>query len=275
MNYMFHPLANIFPLIEGHAYNELRADVLKNGVREPIWLYQGQILDGRNRYRAASSQGVEFEVREYEGDDPVSFVVSLNLHRRHLTESQRATVAAKLANIEPGQFAGNQHVPSANLQTPAVSQSDAAKLLNVSTRSVASAKKVIEEAAPELVQAMDEGRASVSAAASLLSLPKEEQAVIAAGDKKSIQRASKGAKARSSELARPDIAEHVLRIINAMDVLARFASSEGLTPNQLADKFLEDVDLSQPGIADRLYATLPFMDAIGRIAAELDLEEAA
>jgi hypothetical protein len=268
MNYMFHPLANIFPLIEGHAYNELRADVMKHGVREPIWIYEGQILDGRNRYRAASSQGVEFEVREYLGDDPVGFVVSLNLHRRHLTESQRAAVAAKLANMPA-------HRPcdkSANLQT---SQSDAAKLLNVSTRSVASAKKVIEEAAPELVQAMDEGRASVSAAASLLSLPKEEQAVIATGDKKAIQRASKGAKTRSIELARPDIAEHVLRIINAMDVLARFASSEGLSPNELADRFLEDVDLSQPGIADRLAATLPFMDAIGRIAAELDLEEAA
>lgn len=271
MNYMFHPLANIFPLIEGHAYNELRADVMKHGVREPIWIYEGQILDGRNRYRAASSQGVEFEVREYLGDDPVGFVVSLNLHRRHLTESQRAAVAAKLANMPLG---GAQY-RSANLQTDQISQADAANLLNVSTRSVASAKKVIEEAAPELVQAMDEGRASVSAAASLLSLPKEEQAVIATGDKKAIQRASKGAKTRSIELARPDIAEHVLRIINAMDVLARFASSEGLSPNELADRFLEDVDLSQPGIADRLAATLPFMDAIGRIAAELDLEEAA
>lgn len=272
---MFHPLANIFPLIEGHAYNELRADVLANGVREPIWLYQGQILDGRNRYRAASSQGVEFEVREYEGDDPVSFVVSLNLHRRHLTESQRAAVAAKLANIEPGQFVGNQHVPSANLRTPAVSQADAAKLLNVSTRSVTSAKKVIEEAAPELVQAMDEGRASVSAAASLLALPREEQAAVARGEKKEIQKAAKATRAKSAEIVRPSIPEHVLHVINAMDVLARFAAREGLTADQLADRFLSDVDAGSAAIADRLAATLPFMDAIARIAAEIDMEAAA
>lgn len=193
-------------------------------MREPIWIYEGQILDGRNRYRAASSQGVEFEVREYLGDDPVGFVVSLNLHRRHLTESQRAAVAAKLANIEPGQFVGNQHVPSANLPTPAVSQADAAKLLNVSTRSVTAAKKVIEEAAPELVQAMDEGRASVSAAASLLSLPKDEQAAVATGDKKTIQKAARQAKEHRVEIVRPSIPEHVLSVINAMDVLARFAS---------------------------------------------------
>lgn len=271
MNYMFHPLANIFPLIEGHAYNELRADVMKHGVREPIWLYEGQILDGRNRYRAASSQGVEFEVREYLGDDAVGFVVSLNLHRRHLTESQRAAVAAKLANMPLG---GAQY-RSANLQTDQISQEDAANLLNVSTRSVASAKKVIEEAAPELVQAMDEGRASVSAAASLLSLPKEQQSVIGAGDKKTIQQAAKAAKARPADSAGPAAPAHVLRVINAMDVLARFASGEGLTPNQLADKFLQDIDPSQPGMAERINATLPFMDAIARIAAELDVEEAA
>lgn len=264
MNYMFHPLANIFPLIEGHAYNELRADVMKHGVREPIWIYEGQILDGRNRYRAASSQGVEFEVREYLGDDPVGFVVSLNLHRRHLTESQRAAVAAKLANMPLG---GAQY-RSANLQTDQISQSDAANLLNVSTRSVASAKKVIEEAAPELVQAMDEGRASVSAASALLSLPKEHQASVATGDKKAIQQAVKTV--RRAEVVTPDIPAHVLHIINSMDSLARFASREGFSAEQLADKFIADADPSNEAVADRLRATLPFMDAIGRIAAELE-----
>ena len=95
----------------------------------------------------------------------MAFVVSLNLHRRHLTESQRASVAAKLANMT----VGGKETNSANLQNCAqVSQSDAAKMLNVSTRSVSDAAKVIHNAAPELVKAMDEGRASVSAAAALL-----------------------------------------------------------------------------------------------------------
>lgn len=120
--------------------------VMRHGVREPVWLFEGKILDGRNRYRAASAMGVQFETRQYEGTDAVGFVISLNLYRRHLTESQRAAVAAKLANMVVGGKAAN----SANLQN-SVSQADAAKLLNVSTRSVAAAAKVIHAGSEDLI----------------------------------------------------------------------------------------------------------------------------
>jgi hypothetical protein len=88
------------------------------------------------------------EFRAYTGDDPVGFVISMNLRRRHPADSQRAMTAARLANVERGQFAGNQHVPSANLQTPVVTQAKGAELLNVSPRSVAQAVKVLRQAAP-------------------------------------------------------------------------------------------------------------------------------
>ncbi len=162
--YEFHPLANIFPLIEGQPYHDLLADVLKHGVREPIWIYEGQILDGRNRYRAATAMGVPFEVREYEGQDAAALVVSLNLHRRHLNESQRATVAAKLANMPAHRPTNN----SANLQT---SQADAASMLNVSTRSVASAAKLQEEAPQEVLKAVEAGAVSINLAAQFQALP--------------------------------------------------------------------------------------------------------
>jgi ParB-like chromosome segregation protein Spo0J len=60
---LFHPLANLFPLIEGAEFEELVADVKAHGVREPIWLLDGQILDGRNRYRAAQVASVECPTR--------------------------------------------------------------------------------------------------------------------------------------------------------------------------------------------------------------------
>ena len=105
----FHPLADIFPLIEGPEFDGLVEDICTHGVREPIWLYEGQVLDGRNRYRALVELGHDSFInaelddvrfyRSYDGDDPAAFVVSLNLKRRHLNESQRAMVAAKLANM--------------------------------------------------------------------------------------------------------------------------------------------------------------------------------
>jgi phage N-6-adenine-methyltransferase len=85
----FHPAASIFPLMQGAEYDALVADVAEHGQLEPIWLYEGKILDGRNRWRACADLGLVPEMREWNGDDPQSFVVSLNLHRRHLTREQR------------------------------------------------------------------------------------------------------------------------------------------------------------------------------------------
>jgi len=177
IEYEFHPLANIFPLIEGQAYQDLMADILKHGVREAVWLYDGKILDGRNRYRAAQAMGVSCNFREYDGDDAAALVVSLNLHRRHLSESQRAMVAAKLANLENG-----QRTSSANLQSTAVSQSDAADMLNVSTRSVASAVKLLgdNEAPKEVARFVEAGTVSINLATQFAELPQEvQQAAIA------------------------------------------------------------------------------------------------
>jgi len=88
----------------------------------------------------------------------VGFVVSLNLHRRHLTESQRATVAAKLANMLQGAQRGNQNAAkneAANLPVGSITQAEAADLLNVSERSVNAAGKVLHRGDDELVHALE------------------------------------------------------------------------------------------------------------------------
>ena len=95
----YHEIANIFPLMEGTELTELSADIKKNGLIDPIWLYENKILDGRNRYRACQEVGVEPRFQSYPGNDPLQQVISLNLHRRHLNESQRAIVAARYLDI--------------------------------------------------------------------------------------------------------------------------------------------------------------------------------
>lgn len=120
MVYNPHPLANIFPLMAADEYVALKSDIRQYGLREAIWILDGQILDGRNRFKACQEVGVTPILKEYEGDDPAAFVVSLNLKRRHLSESQRAMVAAKLANMPRGGDGSNQHVSkSANLRISA------------------------------------------------------------------------------------------------------------------------------------------------------------
>jgi ParB family chromosome partitioning protein len=179
--YEIHPIANIFPRMPESELAALAEDIGNNGLLEPIWLFDGKILDGRHRYSACESAGVEPEFRQYEGDDPLGFVISLNLKRRHLTESQRAMVASELANMEVGDNKG-AHRPSegsANLHTlpGQVSQSDAATLLQVSTRLVATAAKINRDAPEEVSEAVKSGEVSLNLASQFIALTEEEQRV--------------------------------------------------------------------------------------------------
>lgn len=184
----FHPLADLFPLIEGAEFDALVADVRENGLREPIVLLDGMILDGRNRWRAAKAAGligcgdpaVE-RIRHFAAylpdrdGPPLAFVISKNLRRRHLNESQRAFVAARLANLGVGR-------PAETAQDCAVSQERAAGLLNVSRRSVQHAASVQERGVDALQRAVERGLVSVAAAAALARFEAEEQARVLARD---------------------------------------------------------------------------------------------
>lgn len=216
----FHPLADIFPWLEGAANDALREDIRQNGIREPIVFLDGAILDGRNRYMCARDLGIAYPRREFgsdplDGTDPLAFVISLNLTRRHLTESQRASVAAKLANLPQGRPADK----GANLpllpeapEAPAVSVAAAAEMLNVSERSVKSARKVQDRGAPELVAALDAGRVAVSTAAEIAELPKAEQAEVVARGEKEILAKAKEIKAVKSAARRVERLDNLAEI---------------------------------------------------------------
>lgn len=197
----FHPYADLFPLIEGADFDALVADVAANGLHQPIDLWQGKILDGRNRYRAAQAAGLEIgpqNIRHFRRElygDPLAYVISANLKRRHLDESQRALVAARIANLYHGgdrrsDQAANlpleaQAADASDKQPPAgvvapVSQDQAAQMLNVSPRLLRAAKSVQERAVPELRRAVERGQIAVSAAAGAVDLDADIQRRIAA-----------------------------------------------------------------------------------------------
>ena len=167
------------PLLEGAEFDSLVADIRAHGLRDPITLLDGAILDGRNRYRACRA-AVEPRFKEWaprhEGDTPVAFVVSCNLKRRHLNESQRALIAARLANLRSGVRRGRSQAASIEAAT---TQSEAAKLLKIGRPSVQRAAVVLRTAGAELVAAVAHGQIPVSTASKLARLSEAEQVKVA------------------------------------------------------------------------------------------------
>jgi N6-adenosine-specific RNA methylase IME4 len=152
-----HPAANLFPLLEGAALQSLADDIKANGLQYPIITLDDRVLDGRNRLTACGMAKVEPRFRNAPSNcDPVTYVISANLHRRHLSESQRAMVANEVARLEA-------HRPGISASKEAVTQPQAAKLLNVSRASVQRAREVAEKS-PALAEKVRAGKMTLGAA---------------------------------------------------------------------------------------------------------------
>lgn len=82
-NIEFHQYANLFPMMGGRELEEFQWDIRQNGVREPVILFEGKILDGRNRYKAATALGKEVRFEQYQGDDALAFAISLISQENH------------------------------------------------------------------------------------------------------------------------------------------------------------------------------------------------
>ena len=100
--YPAHTLAKLFPPMDATTFKELVADIKRNGLLHSITLYQERVLDGVHRQDACLEAKIEPHYQKFFGDDPVAFVLSNNLSRRHLSESQRAMIAAKIAALPKG-----------------------------------------------------------------------------------------------------------------------------------------------------------------------------
>jgi ParB-like chromosome segregation protein Spo0J len=156
MQVKFHPLAEIFPLLDDKALQELADDIKANGQQVPILACRGVIIDGRNRVKACKIAGVEaifWHNDELTEPEIVSAIISANLHRRHLTTQQRAHIAAELAN---GTWGGNRSKGSNDPLT--IKQAAAA--LNVSEPSVKRAA-ALKRTDPEAHQAALRGEKEI------------------------------------------------------------------------------------------------------------------
>ena len=152
-----HEAANLFPMITGEAWDRFVADIKEHGQREPIIVHDGAILDGRNRAKACAELGIEPIYREWSGSGSITaWVLSTNLHRRHLDASQLAMVAARAlplfereARERQVAAGGDRRSVSANLREAVEAKGKAteaaAATVNVSPRLVEHAAKVLRQ----------------------------------------------------------------------------------------------------------------------------------
>jgi ParB-like chromosome segregation protein Spo0J len=180
LSWPVHPAAELFPLLSGQALADLAADIAEQGLREPVVLTPaGELLDGRNRVRACAIAGVTPTTRT-ESSEPWAYVISTNVHRRHLSEAQRAMIGARIAERTKGQYerANGPAGPFApdSPDPPPPTTDEAAQLLNVGTRSIKRARRVISHGSPDLQKAADEGKVPMRSAERVaLTMNAEEQ----------------------------------------------------------------------------------------------------
>lgn len=147
----------------GAEFDALVADLKANGLRNPLVLLDGMVLDGGNRYRACVAADVAIETRAFDPSrdgNPVSFVLSANLHRRHMTAGQQAAIVAS------AQDWAKAHVPHREKGATLHPSSEADTVASRAARSGAShrtqqmADKVAREA-PELARKVAHGEVSL------------------------------------------------------------------------------------------------------------------
>ena len=142
--YRVHPIAALFPRLPPEEFSRLRDDIRVNGVRFPVVVCGDWFCDGRMRLSACEELEVDPPVRELEPrTDIVQWIVSANVHRRHLSTSQRAVLGARMAEAD------------------GVTLDDAARFMNVSRMSVARARAVQEVGSEALREALLDGTVSV------------------------------------------------------------------------------------------------------------------
>jgi len=156
--YELHPLCTLFPRMNGGEFSTLRDDIAANGLRAPIVLHDGMILDGGNRYRACLDAKVEPRFETFSGGNLVSFVLSANLHRRHMSAGQQAAIVASATDWANAQTVGR---PEKGEGLPHLSTvGERAATSGATKRTQRDADKLVRES-PVLAKEVTQGKKSL------------------------------------------------------------------------------------------------------------------
>jgi len=249
--YPVHPAAEIFPMLSREKLRELAEDIAEQGLVHPIVLFDGQVLDGRNRAAACEIANVtpRYETLE-ECQSPAAYVLSANKHRRQLTKSQEAMVATKMLGVFEAEAKERQRLSDGRGEKGSTKLSDlnsgspaklravdaAAEAVGVSPTYVSQAKRLSKNH-PQLAKLIDDGKLNLNQAEKLASLPDGERL-------DATLRISKGEPAKKV-LAPPKSTRHpgksgrTTEQLEDLDDRVRRLHEDGLGTKEIADQLEE------------------------------------
>lgn len=166
-----HALSAAFPAMSADDFQALKDSIEHIGVQNPITVFDGEVIDGWHRYRAANDLGMDCPQVVLGDVDPREFVVAQNKARRHVTQAQLAMATTAVYAWKPA------HREKVGTECPLTkSTAELAAISGVGERTIKQAKAVQTKAAPEVVEAVKSGEIGLPKAVAIASLPKEEQA---------------------------------------------------------------------------------------------------
>ena len=160
MKFELHPLCALFPRMSGNEFSALTEDIKANGLRQPIITHNGMILDGGNRYEACLAAGVKPTMTEYKGENLVTYVMSANFHRRHLSHGQQAAIVASATDWANAQTHGGDRKSDQAEGPPLDTVKQRAAISGANERTQRDADKLAREK-PELAKQVAKGEKSL------------------------------------------------------------------------------------------------------------------
>lgn len=200
--------AYIEPLTEAE-HEALERSLLAEGCRDALVLWGDVLVDGHNRYAICQKHGIPFKVVQNERfrsmEDVMLWMIDNHLGRRSVSDFQRGVLALRKKDIlakrleeeaarikaEDAAIAPPESDAEAAAPKVRTSREDIARAARLSSNTISQIEKIQATATPELVEAVRTGTISINAAATVASLPPQEQVTAVAGGKKLLQQAAK------------------------------------------------------------------------------------
>jgi transcriptional regulator with XRE-family HTH domain len=180
-------------------YQALEHSIQTEGCRDALVLWGEVLIDGHNRYAICQKHGIEFKTvqntRFTSIEDVMLWMIDNHLARRSVSDFQRGVLALRKKEIVAARLKQNEETTSAENPAaevaPKQTREEVAKIAGISSNAINQIEKIQRAATPELVAAVRSGTISINAAATVASLPSEQQVAAVAGGRKELQQAAK------------------------------------------------------------------------------------